>query len=240
MQYFYHQDGGEKTVFLPDEETRHLTKVLRKRTGDEVIVLNGRGRCDRYTLISLDRKAKLEWTSCMEESAEPPVRIELMVGPTKKPDRMEWMVEKLVEIGVHRITFLSTDHGERPYLKTDRLMKKAVSALKQSGNLWLPELTSEGDFTTFIEQCSSDFKGVAHCADSEKNQLGNSLLSNLKSATILIGPEGDFSEREINHAIQSGFVPISLGNSRLRTETAALVACTLMNHFCVTLKTNHA
>jgi 16S rRNA (uracil1498-N3)-methyltransferase len=139
----------------------------------------------------------------------------------------------MVEVGLAKLIFIKTEKGERSRLNEKRLMKKAVSALKQSGNLWLPEIQTEVKFKDFLTSDQSEKKFVAHCFDQEKTVLTKGL--GVQSVSVLIGPEGDFSQGEVEMASAAGYEQLSLGIPRYRTETAAVVACTLINHFCVTL-----
>jgi 16S rRNA (uracil1498-N3)-methyltransferase len=151
----------------------------------------------------------------------------------KNPDRMEWMVEKLTEIGVGSIGFIETTHSERHHLKFERLQRKIISAGKQSLKGAFPELIPMQKLTDLLSQSGSGFKAIAHCYDTPgRSYLGNMSKTDEK-ITVLIGPEGDFTTEEVLLCVQSGFTEISLGDARLRTETAAVVAATLMNHLLI-------
>ena len=235
MQLFYCKDITPNAFCTLDaEESRHAVRVLRLREGDELNVTDGRGNLYRCRIVTSDDRA------CVIEAAEQefsalhsPFSIHLAVAPTKNPSRMEWLVEKAVEIGVGEITLLNCDHSERTFLKTDRLEKLAVSAMKQSLHTLLPEIhpaVSLRDWhNSQFSILNSQLKFIAHCeADKPRTPLATALTPG-KDAVVLIGPEGDFSPEEIALALDCGFQPVSLGPSRLRTETAALYAVTAFN-----------
>lgn len=226
MQLFYQPDIVQDAlqIVFDTEESRHLAKVLRKKPGDTIWVTNGKGSlftCEVDIISSKTISAKV--LKHHLENPEP-YRLHLAVAPTKSTDRLEWFVEKATEIGIHRITLINCDHSERTALKTERLEKIAEAAMKQSLRCFLPRIDKLVSFKDFIAETTTADKFVAHCVDSEKKLLKNLLLPQ-RNVLILIGPEGDFSEKEINMALASGFEPVSLGEKRLRTETAAVVAC---------------
>ena len=235
MQLFYCKDITPNAFCTLDaEESRHAVRVLRLREGDELNVTDGRGNLYRCRIVTSDDRA------CVIEAAEQefstlhsPFSIHLAVAPTKNPSRMEWLVEKAVEIGVGEITLLQCDHSERTFLKTDRLEKLAVSAMKQSLHTLLPEIHPAVSLRDWLNSqfsiVNSQLKFIAHCeADKPRTPLATALTPG-KDAVLLIGPEGDFSPEEIALALDCGFQPVSLGPSRLRTETAALYAVTAFN-----------
>ncbi|MBL4706510.1 MAG: RNA methyltransferase, partial [Flavobacteriales bacterium] len=163
-----------------------------------------------------------------EKHANPLTReIHIAIAPTKNNDRMEWFVEKAVEIGVSSITPIICKNSERVKLKQERFLKVAISAMKQSNRLYLPIINEPMKLMDFMAKDDSESKLIAHCEEEKKSDL--SQLSIGKSVSILIGPEGDFSRSEIEKALEENYIPTSLGNSRLRTETAGIVACTLLN-----------
>ena len=235
MQLFYCKDITPNAFCTLDaEESRHAVRVLRLREGNELHVTDGRGNLYRCRIVTADDRA------CVTEVAEQEFSIfnsqfsiHLAVAPTKNPSRMEWLVEKAVEIGVGEITLLDCDHSERSFLKTDRLEKLAVSAMKQSLHTVLPEIHPAVNLKDWLNSqfsiLNSQLKFIAHCeADKPRTPLATALKPG-QDAVVLIGPEGDFSEEEIALALDCGFQPVSLGPSRLRTETAALYAITAFN-----------
>ena len=224
MLLFYAPDMPLDTI-LPEQESQHCIRVLRKQTGDIIDITDGKGyfyqaqitdahpkRCQ--VAIVADRLFQPYWKNF----------IEIAIAPTKNLDRMEWFAEKATEIGINKITFLKTRFSERKELKTDRIQKILISAMKQSEKAVLPELQEMTDFKRFIIQPFNGQKFIAHCYPQEKELLSKALRPN-ENVLILIGPEGDFSEEEVGLALQNGFQAISLGESRLRTETAAISAC---------------
>jgi 16S rRNA (uracil1498-N3)-methyltransferase len=234
MHHFYSTDVSDSHIRLDEEESRHCTKVMRLSLGDEIIVFDGKGKSLLCRITEAKKQVSAEILKTIKDDSIRPLSLTLAVSPTKSSDRMEWMVEKLVELGIARIVFIKTEKGERSRINEIRLFKKAVSAMKQSGNLWLPSIETEVKFKDFIVSDTSEFKYVAHCFNEDKSQIDSQLSDS--SISMLIGPEGDFSNTEVNLAQEAGFEPISLGLPRYRTETAAVVACTLINHFNVTLK----
>lgn len=209
---------------LPEEEARHALRVLRMTAGDEISLTDGKGHF--YQAILQSDKTKHCVLEIISHEAQPPLwdfRLHIAVAPTKNMDRMEWLCEKATEIGIDEITFLNCRFSERREIKTARLEKILVSALKQSQKATLPQLNEIADFMKHIRQPFDGQKFIAHCREGIKPLL-KELYRPGENAWILIGPEGDFSPDEVEAAIRQGFAPISLGNSRLRTETAALAA----------------
>ncbi len=236
MQLFYCKDiSPEGFCTLDAEESRHAVRVMRLREGDAINVTDGKGNL--YTCHIIDANDR----ACVVEVAgqESPIpdshfSIHLAVAPTKNPSRMEWLIEKAVEIGVGEITLLSCDHSERSFLKTDRLEKLAISAMKQSLHTLLPTINPPIRLKDWLNNrqltASCSLKCIAHCeADQPRKSLG-SVFEAGRDAVVLIGPEGDFSREEIDLALGCDFQPVSFGSSRLRTETAALYAVAAFNY----------
>lgn len=234
MHHFFSHNIQNNTAFLDEDESRHCTKVMRLGVGDQVKLYNGVGSCFLAEIASAGKTVELQIVDTLQSETAPKCSLTLAISPTKSADRMEWMVEKLVEIGVYKLAFIKTEKGERSRINEKRLLKKAVSALKQSGNLWLPEIKTEVKFKDFISNDTSSQKYIAHCFDHEKHSINKGLDSS--EITVLIGPEGDFSLSEVEMAKQHNYKPLSLGVPRYRTETAAVVASTLIHHFYVTLE----
>ena len=240
MQLFYCKDitpGGYAT--LDAEESRHAVRVLRLREGDEMSVTDGQGHLYECQVVEANDKACVVETQRAATPngglAKKAARLHLAVAPTKNPSRMEWLVEKAVEVGVGEITLLDCDHSERTFLKTERLEKLAVSAMKQSLHLTLPEIRPAVKLKDWLHRENDTWgrediqKYIAHCeADQPRTPLAAALQAE-RDAVVLIGPEGDFSQEEIRLAQECGFLPVSLGPSRLRTETAALYATVAFN-----------
>jgi 16S rRNA (uracil1498-N3)-methyltransferase len=226
MQLFYNSSiNSTLTSFTFDkEESKHIVKVLRKKESDILHVTNGLGFLF-ITKIKLasDSKCTIEVVS-FEQQETPKYNLHLVVAPTKMNERYEWFLEKATEIGVHEITPIICEHSERKIIKIDRFQKIIESAMKQSLHYYLPKLNEAISYTDFIKKEISGQKFIAHCAETDKKSLKNELVKN-SNVTLLIGPEGDFSVKEIQLALDNNYIPVSLGNSRLRTETAAIVAC---------------
>jgi 16S rRNA (uracil1498-N3)-methyltransferase len=226
MQLFYNPTISEtQTSFVFDkEESKHIIKVLRKKENDTLHVTNGLGFLFTTQItIASDNKCTVKIVS-FEKQEAPKFRLHLAVAPTKMNERYEWFLEKATEIGIQEITPIICEHSERKAIKTDRFQKILESAMKQSLHYYLPKLNEPITFKDFFKTQKSGQLFIAHCEETDKKSLKNELKSN-EDATILIGPEGDFSVKEIQQALDNKFIPVSLGTTRLRTETAAIVAC---------------
>ena len=233
MQLFYNPNININTTqFTFDKiESRHIVKVLRKKEGDILFITNGKGALFTATILfANDKKCTVQITKHEVKKKPWNYYLHIAIAPTKNNDRLEWFLEKATEIGIDEITPITCKHSERKVIKKERLDKVVVSAMKQSLKFQLPKLNDATTFQHFIKQ---DFDGdlfIAHCEETNKKTLKNVLTSRLRSKgqeqkiTILIGPEGDFSTKEIEMALQQKFIPVSLGESRLRTETAGIVA----------------
>jgi 16S rRNA (uracil1498-N3)-methyltransferase len=222
-QLFYAPDIAS-TSLLPEDESQHCLRVLRYNEGREMSITDGKGSFYKCILMDTDIKG---CAVSIKEIITPQKRnfnIHIALAPTKNTDRMEWFVEKATEIGIDQISFLRCRRSERRELKLARLQKIAVSALKQSQKAFLPEINEMTDFKSFVKNDFDSCKMIAHCDDDERKKI-REIYSTGNNALILIGPEGDFSSEEISLARDNGFSPVSLGHSRLRTETAAMVAC---------------
>ncbi|WP_396176182.1 16S rRNA (uracil(1498)-N(3))-methyltransferase [Flavobacterium sp.] len=226
MQLFYFKNiNAHSTSFSFDkEESKHIYKVLRKKEGDVLFVTNGLGLLfkTKITLAS-DSKCTVEILS-IETTEKQKYQLHLAVAPTKMNDRYEWFLEKVTEIGVQEITPIICDHSERKVIKTERFDRIVLSAMKQSNQVFLPILNEPIAFKDFIKKSNSGQKFIAHCEETTKKMLTEVVQAN-QDCTILIGPEGDFSLKEIEIALENNYNPVSLGATRLRTETAAMVAC---------------
>jgi 16S rRNA (uracil1498-N3)-methyltransferase len=226
MQLFYFKDINEKSSsFLFDkEESKHIIKVLRKKVGDILMVTNGLGILFETKIsIASDSKCSVEIVRFQKQKYTD-FYLHMVVAPTKMNERLEWFLEKATEIGFHEFTPIICEHSERKVIKTDRLEKILLSAMKQSNQYFLPKINEPISFKNFIQMEQNGQKFIAHCEDTQKLSFASQINTGEKY-TVLIGPEGDFSTQEIELAIENKFIPVSLGNNRLRTETAALVAC---------------
>lgn len=227
MQLFYDPalDGSFLEFSFSEEESRHIVKVLRKDTGDVVHITNGKGYLFEAKITVPDPKqCRAEIISTLKKH---PDRhwLHMVVAPTKMNDRYEWFLEKATEIGVHEITPILCEHSERKVLKTERMQKVILAAMKQSQQLFLPKLNEAIPFPEYMALPKKGLLYIAHCVEGDRYDLIRKVPPD-HEVTVLIGPEGDFSPREIAKARENGFLPVSLGSNRLRTETAAIVACT--------------
>lgn len=212
---------------LPPDESGHCVRVLRRRVGDDVEVVDGKGYA--YTCRIIDdnpRRVRLQIMDRRSESTHWGRHITLAVAPTKNTDRMEWLAEKVTEMGIDRLVLLRCEHSERKIMKTERLQRVMVSAMKQSLKAQLPEMTGPVDFNEYIGSLpEGTCRWIAHCeVGMPRGILMENLPASGQDIVILIGPEGDFSPAEISKALDCGFRPVTMGKSRLRTETAALFA----------------
>ena len=230
MQLFYEPqiDSSKSTFSFSKEESRHILKVLRKKTGDKIFITNGKGNlfdCEIETQLGTLCEVKV-----LKETFTPlySKEIHLAVCPTKHSDRFEWFLEKATEIGLSSITPIRAARSERKEIKRERLERIVQSAMKQSLRTYLPAVNETTILSDFLNIDFNGNKLIAHCENSQKYPMLQAIDLD-KNTLILIGPEGDFSEEEIKMAIDKGFKPVTLGDQRLRTETAALLACILTN-----------
>ena len=228
MQLFYNPDIelSSKEFTFDKEESRHIVKALRKKEYDELMITNGNGYLF-YAKIKTanDKKCNVDITKVEKMPKSWKYSLHIAIAPTKMNDRFEWFLEKATEIGIDEITPLICENSERKIIKSERLKKVIISAMKQSLKFKLPKFNEPIQFSEFIKkETTATKKLIAHCEDTKKNKL-KEVIKPGENILILIGPEGDFSSREISMALQHKFIPLSLGESRLRTETAGLVAC---------------
>ena len=226
MQLFYNPNIDETTqsFSFDKEESKHIVKVLRKKDADILFVTNGLGLLFKTEItLASDNKCTVQILA-VEKAETSKFRLHLAVAPTKMNDRYEWFLEKATEIGIHEITPIICDRSERKVINKERFEKILLTAMKQSNVLFLPKLNEAITFKEFVKRKNSGMQFIAHCEQTDKKTL-KSLIKPGENVTLLIGPEGDFSEKEIALAVENNFIPVSLGNTRLRTETAAIVAC---------------
>lgn len=225
MNVFYLPEISGNFTELSKEESGHCIRVLRLGKGDKIQLMNGKGSVFEAVITIADPKAcKIEIINESTNQRGRPYHLTIAIAPTKNSDRYEWFLEKSTEIGIDRIIPLICQHSERKEIKPERLEKILVAAMKQSGQPLLPVLSPPVSFKSLINQSFEGDKFIAHCEDTGKRELKHEITPG-KNVLILIGPEGDFDPSEINLAVENGFRPVSLGDSRLRTETAGLVAC---------------
>lgn len=229
MHIFYTPDLTGNSYTLDEPESKHCVRVLRLEQGDEIILVNGSG--GMFTAEITDPNPKRCTVNVLKSELNHGQRnysVHIAIAPTKNIERLEWFLEKATEIGIDRITPIICRFSERKEIKSDRLEKVMISAMKQSLKAYLPQLDLLTKFSDFISQPFAGQKFIAHCDDQHRDLL-KKMINPHQNYLILIGPEGDFSSDEIANALQAGFHPVSLGNSRLRTETAGVVACHTFN-----------
>jgi len=226
MQLFYNPEITEESsqIVFSKEESNHIVKVLRKQVGDKLQITNGKGWLFNAEISIPNIKKCIATIVSKEKQQQRLIKLHVAVAPTKMNDRYEWFLEKATEIGIETITPIICDHSERKIIKPERFEKIIQSAMKQSLNCYLPKLNDPIPFKEFIKQDFSGQRFIAHCEESKRKSFKSELTAN-HNVTILIGPEGDFSVKEIEIAIANKFIPVTLGETRLRTETAAIVAC---------------
>ena len=226
MQLFYNSEikKGDSSFFFDKEESKHIVKVLRKKESDKIFITNGLGYLfESEIILASEKKCEVKIIKETFQQSDT-FYTHIAVAPTKMNDRLEWFLEKATEIGIHEITPIICDHSERKIYKIDRAEKIIQAAMKQSLHYYLPKINEPISLSQFVKSNIDGQKFIAHCEETDKKSFQKEIAKNEK-VTILIGPEGDFSTKEINLAIANQFIPVTLGNTRLRTETAALVAC---------------
>ena len=217
-------------VKIHDEEQQHIVKVLRMRDGEEIFVTDGKGNLAKGNLVLEGKKVSFEVSEIKEQLPDFSPKLHIAIAPTKNIDRIEFFVEKATEMGISEITFLNTEKTERKNLNIDKIRKQAVAASKQSLRFHFPKLNDVVKLSDFIKNVDAESTVVAHCNENLERQTLKNLHTSLDSAqvdkgitiTFLIGPEGDFSDKEIQMLAEKGIKAVSLGNQRLRTETAGV------------------
>ncbi|MBR9859721.1 16S rRNA (uracil(1498)-N(3))-methyltransferase [bacterium] len=222
-QIFFSDSITAQSIILEDQEAAHCSLVLRKKNGDLIFCIDGKGGIYK-ALIEQIGKHRVECRILEHQHYDQVEKLHLAVAPTKNRDRLEWLVEKVVEIGIKRLIFVNSERTERSKINMERIQKKMLSAVKQSKRYYLPEVLELG----FDDLLALDIprKYIAHCEDSQDKK---SVDFNYQESLIAIGPEGDFTPQEIEMALSKGFNGLDLGEFRLRTETAALVAAAHFN-----------
>ena len=232
IRYFYVPEAEIRTE-LPDEEAKHATRVLRLDMGDEMFLVDGKGTLCKAEVTAISNKHCLyRIVEATKKESTWHGKVNLAIAPTKMMDRIEWMAEKATEIGIDEISFIDCKFSERKSIRTDRVERIVVSAMKQSHKTWKPVVNEMSSFKAFVDAPRKGNKYIAHCYNEVERK---DLLQELQTAdinaetTILVGPEGDFSIDEVRYALSKGFTSVSLGQSRLRTETAGLFAVMTAN-----------
>lgn len=238
MKRFYSNNIQNNFIYLIDEEAQHCTKVLRGKINDKIEVLNGNGILYEGKISNLQRhEVQIKISKILKEEKENQNKLSIAICPTKNPSRLEWFLEKATEIGIVNIFPILSDRTEKESIKQERLQQIIISAAKQSGQLFFPTLHTIQPIKELINNKNLKFSQlfIAHCEEeAQKNHLKNSYKKG-ENALLLIGPEGDFTPKEIELAINNNYIPVSLGNSILRVETAGVVACSivqLLNEKC--------
>ena len=226
--HLFHQPDTSLN-YLPEQESLHAIKVLRLQVGDEIVILDGKGTYHRAKITLVHpKRCEFEIVESTFNFDKKPYNLHVAIAPTKNIDRLEWFIEKAVEIGIDEITLLRCQFSERKNVNFERLQKIVIVAAKQSARAYFPQLNPICTFEEFIRQddlqAESQTKLIAHCYQEER-QILKSAIADKKHVLILIGPEGDFSKEEVALALANGFIPVSLGSARLRTETAGVMAC---------------
>ena len=228
MQFYYSNKISAGVITIDDIESKHCIKVMRYDVGKEVNVVDGLGNLFISKIKKKDKRScELEIIKKIENFGKRSSYLHIAVSPLKTRDRMEWLVEKTVEIGVDEISFVSCKHTEKKSINMERLKKISISAMKQSQKAYLPKINEVALFPDFISNCSNTNKLLAHMEEGQTNSFSG--FKTKKDTCIIIGPEGDFSNQEIILSKEHHFKPVALGRYRLRSETAVVVACTLLN-----------
>lgn len=226
MEVFYFENVCEGVLNLPEDESKHISRVLRKNVGDCINITDGQGRIFLAEIISTGKHCSVNVKFKELQENKRNYRLHIAIAPTKMMERMEWMIEKTMEIGVDEITPILCEHSERKIIKEERLRNIAISAMKQSKNLHLPKINSLISFKEFIQSDIGGSKFIAYCENDNFKYFFDAAGEG--NNTILIGPEGDFSREEVDIAFSKGFKGVSLGNTILRVETAAVAASMMM------------
>lgn len=226
MQLFYTPEltSETKQYTFSKEESKHMVRVLRKKEGDILHITNGKGTIFSAQITLADQKNCMVAIESFQFQEPKSYQLHVAVAPTKMNDRFEWFLEKATEIGIDTITPILCDRSERKVIKAERFEKIIQSATKQSLSAYFPELKPLTPFSDFIKNHTDEQLFIAHCEEDKKQSLKQALQPQ-QNVTILIGPEGDFSPKEIQLALENNYIPVTLGDTRLRTETAAIVAC---------------
>jgi 16S rRNA (uracil1498-N3)-methyltransferase len=232
MHLFYLPEISNGKASLDRDESKHALKVLRLKEGDLVQLVDGKGGMFEAEISDTNGGVCVfNVVKALEDKSIRPYRLHMAVAPTKNIDRFEWFLEKATEIGIDEITPVICEHSERRSLNTERCNRILVSAMKQSLKATLPQMNEPIKLKAFLETCSSPQRFIGYCDETVDRLFLGNVYQNKTEATVLIGPEGDFSEEEVELALRSGFKAITLGNSRLRTETAAVVATSMVATF---------
>lgn len=227
MQLFYTQNIQGDTAILGEDESKHCVRVLRKKNGDTVRFIDGKGGLYTGQITDLNKKGCWIKITDKQQQAKRTFNIHIAIAPTKNIARTEWFLEKCTELGIDEVTFLLCKHSERKKIRLDRLEKIVLSATKQSLKAFIPKINNFISYKEFIKGVKDSYNGKYLCWVSDDNHHFLEMAQKGTDLLILIGPEGDFSEQEIQLALENDFIAVGLGESRLRTETAGVIACHL-------------
>ena len=231
LPFFYEGNLADNSLFILSEETsRHIIQVLRMQKGQQLQITNGKGQVQIVEIVYENKKAAGVKVISSLSVPEPISTITIAISPTKNKSRFEWFLEKVTEIGVQLIVPMICERSEKEHIRFERMNNILISAMLQSKQSWLPELSKPVKFNELIQGSSQTFKYIAHCVELEKQSLLNAARPD-GDRIVLIGPEGDFTKEEIAIAMENNFIPVSLGKTRLRTETAGIVSIVLLNQF---------
>jgi 16S rRNA (uracil1498-N3)-methyltransferase len=230
LPFFYEENLPDSNEFtLTEDSSRHIVQVLRMKEGEQIMLTNGKGQTQTVEIVSAHKKKTEVKIKNKEFVCQPEPKISIAISFIKNTSRFEWFLEKATEIGISTIIPLICKRTEKTHFRTERMKTILISAMLQSRQAWLPELTEPQKIDDFLKpDLPYDQKFIAHCLEEEKRELKDYKLDDTSSKIILIGPEGDFTKQEIDLALNNNFVPVSLGQTRLRTETAGIVAAVLL------------
>ena len=232
MDFFFSNDINNQTIILDNYESRHCIKVMRHKVGDLIKIVDGLGNLYSGNLVSFNKNScAIQINDKTENYKKRNQHIHIGISPIKNQDRLEWFIEKSVEIGIDEITLIDCDRTLRKKIKIDRLNKIAITAMKQSLKAYIPKINDVISVNDFIMYNQNSSKFICHLDNDDRRDVFyyKDDIKKYKNVSILIGPEGDFSASEIELAVDNDFLCVTLGNSRLRTETAGIVACHLFN-----------
>lgn len=230
MEIFFDSEINQPIHEINEKESVHIKNVLRLKKGDQIFLTDGKGNLYTAVIIEINgKRVVVEIINVEQEYGKRKYKLKIAIAPTKNIDRFEWFVEKATEIGIDEIIPIICKNSERKIIKTERLSKIAIAAIKQSQKAYLPKINEQINYNKFIKSLPKDgFKFIAHCYSDIDRKLFGQLVKEHTDILVLIGPEGDFSKDEILLAEQNGFTSISLGNNRLRTETAGIVVASMI------------
>ena len=227
MQYFFSSNILDNKIFLCKEESNHCVVVLRRKEGDVLNVIDGVGGVYKAKIIQISDRVELEIISKIQQNKKSSY-IHIVIAPTKSNQRLEFFIEKAIEIGVDEISFMICSNSERRKINLDRINKIVLTAMKQSVKAYRTKINDIKKISHIIKMVNQENKYIGHLGDESNVFLGD-LIKTKGSFCLMIGPEGDFSKEELNNALNNSFTPVSLGSSRLRTETAGIVGCVILN-----------